>query len=170
MKLPRCAHCDKPVRGHKQRSDCRNLYCGRRCFGLARRTGKSKRVRVAEKAAYDKRYRADNADRLKADKAAYFQRTYDPVKARKDRKKTMARHVAYCRRPEYKAKKKEYDRKLRAKQYGQFADAYSLFLELQREVRRQLPDKYERLKAKGYYTRSAQQRRRELWRAMTKTN
>lgn len=82
----------------------------------------------------------------------------------------MARHVAYCRRPEYKAKKKEYDRKRRAKQYGQFAGAYGLFLELQREVRRQLPDKYERLKAKGYYTRSAQQRRRELWRAMTRTN
>ena len=168
MKQARCAHCNKVVRGHIQRSYCRNLYCGRRCFGLARRKHIPKAVRIATKAAYDKKYRNRNAERRKAQKAAYFRRTYDPVKAAKDRKKTMARHVAYCRMPEYKEKKAKYDRQLRAKEYGPFADSYELFLELRREVIRQMPDRYERLKARGYYLRTAQQRRRELWQATTR--
>lgn len=44
------------------------------------------------KAEYDRQYRKKNRARIKANKAAYFQRTYDPVKAAKERKKNMAAH------------------------------------------------------------------------------
>ena len=157
----RCDHCGKAVRGHVPRQYCRHLYCGRRCFGLARRAPKHERV--ARKQAYDRARRIALAAEIKAQKADYFRRTYDPVKAAQERKKTMARHVAYCRRPEYRAQKAAYDRAARAKEYGPFADAYGVLLELQREVVRQMPDKYERAKARGYYLRTAQQRRRAMW-------
>lgn len=157
---PRCARCRKPVRGRTLRPPCRRLYCSRRCFGLDRR--KSKRERIALKRAYDKRRRQEKAAEIKAKKAAYFKRTYDPVKAAKQRRATMKRHVAYCRRPEYREKKARYDRRLRAREYGPFAESHGVLLELEREIRKLMPDKYERAKARGYYTRTAQVRRREL--------
>lgn len=164
--VARCARCNKRVRGHIKRDYCRHVYCGRRCFGLARRV--PKRERVAAKAKYDREYRAKNAARLKAEKAAYYQRTRDPEKERKIRKANMARHVAYCRKPAYRAKKVEYDKRRRADQFGLFGEAWLVLLGLEREIRKQLPDKYERMKARGYFTRTAQQRRRELWLRITK--
>lgn len=122
-----------------------------------------KRERVAAKAEYDRQYRASNQRKLRAEKAAYFKRTYDPAKAAKERKANMPKHVAYCRRPEYRTKKAAYDREVRASEYGAFAESWLLLLDLEREIRKQMPDKYERLKARGYFTRTAQQRRRELW-------
>jgi DNA-directed RNA polymerase subunit RPC12/RpoP len=52
----RCAHCgktaDKPS-GHvnRARENGMKLFCDRRCFGLDRRTEKTKAQRIAEKAA-----------------------------------------------------------------------------------------------------------------------
>ncbi len=111
------------------------LYCDRTCAGLARRKNKTKEQRVAEKREYDKEYRRENKAMLKEKKAAYFQRTYDPMEAAVERKKNMARHVAYCQRPEYKAWKQDYDRKFRAKQgYGEFWESYLLLHDVEREV------------------------------------
>jgi hypothetical protein len=45
-----------------------------------------------KKAIYDKKYRKLNRARIKANHAAYFQRTYDPVEAAKKRKKRMPEH------------------------------------------------------------------------------
>ena len=98
----------------------------------------------AKKAAYDRRYRKKNLARKKAQAAAYFQRTYDPVKAAMERKKKRPQHVEYCRQPKYRAYKRRYDKQRRASVYGAFADAYEMLKELQKEIRIQMPDRFER--------------------------
>jgi hypothetical protein len=115
----RCARCGKPVNqdvGSINRALRRGLplFCGRKCFGLSRRKGKTKAQRKEEKRIYDMQYRAKNRALLKAKKAAYNKRTYDPVKAAEKRRENMPRHVEYCRQPEYKTYKSNYDRNRRA--------------------------------------------------------
>jgi hypothetical protein len=139
MKI-RCAHCRKP--SDKRSCDVRrareaglNIYCNRHCAGLGRRSDKTKAQKVAEKREYDAAYRQKNLTTLKAKKREYFKRTYDPVKAAVERKKRMPRHVEYCRRPEYKAWKREYDRRYRAAEFGEFAEAYMLTIDLNREIK-----------------------------------
>lgn len=167
-----CDHCGK--RSAKERRDVNRarkigagLYCNRACFGLAhrRKVPVTKAQLVERKRLYDAERRARLRERLKAEKAAYYQRTRDPERERIKRKENMPRHVEYCRRPEYRTKKAEYDASVRASEYGEFADAYRTLLELEKEIRARAT-KYERLKAKGYYTRNAQQRRRQLWQLM----
>jgi len=136
------------------------LYCDRACSGMARRVPLDQKKNA--KRIYDARRRVEKATELRAQKAAYYQRTRDPVKERERRQKNMSGHVEYCRRPEYRAYKADYDRKSRAEEYGEYAEAYLLLLDLEREIRSRASG-YERRKARGYYTRSAQQRRRELW-------
>jgi hypothetical protein len=96
---------------------------------------KTKAQKMAEKRLYDMAYRDKNRAMLKVKKAAYFKRTYDPVKAAVVRKARMHLHVAYCRQPRYKAWKRVYDRKYRAREYGPFADAYRLAIDLNREIK-----------------------------------
>lgn len=142
-----CAQCGKP-HGQPQNYVNRaakigaNLYCDRRCAGLARRKGKTKAQKVAEKKAYDAQYRLRDPAALKARKAAYFQRTYDPAKAAKKRKARMPKHVEYCRQPKYKKWKREYDRQYRAREYGIFGEAFLLAIDLNREIK-QRASKYE---------------------------
>jgi len=146
-----CEHCgdwaDRPA-GHVNRSRAKGmgLYCGRICMGLARRKHKPKAQRVEEKRLYDTAYRQKNADRLKAQKAAYNKRTYDPVKAAEHRKTRMPQHVEYCRRPEYRVKKRIYDKARRACEYGPAAEAWLLLTDLDREIRGRMDD-YEIRKA-----------------------
>ena len=101
------------------------------------------------KAEYDRKYRKKNRARIKARQAAYFQSTYDPVKAAKERQKKMPEHVEYCRRPEYKAWKKKYDRKRQLSKYGEFAEAYNILLLLEKEIRRQEPNREVRYAQSG---------------------
>jgi cell fate (sporulation/competence/biofilm development) regulator YlbF (YheA/YmcA/DUF963 family) len=101
------------------------------------------------KAAYDREYRRKNRKRLKAQKAAYFRATYDPVKAAKERKKRMPYHIAYCRQPWYRNYKREYDRRRRASQFGEFAEAYEALKALIKEINRQMPDRFERYAQSG---------------------
>lgn len=111
------------------------LYCGRECAGVARRKHKSTEQKRAEKAAYDAARRVELADQLKAAKREYHKRTYDPVKAAVERKAKMPRHVEYCRRPEYRAKKRAYDIRHRAAQdYGPFAEAAMVLRDLETEI------------------------------------
>jgi hypothetical protein len=81
---------------------------------------------------------------LRIKKAAYFQKTYDPVKAAIERKKRMPRHVEYCRSPEYRAKKREYDRARKLSRFGEFSEAFEALEQLQKEIRKQMPDRFER--------------------------
>jgi len=159
----RCAHCGKRAQkeaGHVNRSRelGLRLFCGRRCAGLGRRKHKTKAQRVAEKREYDAEYRRKNLARIKADKKAYFQRTYDPEKARIERKKRMPKHVEYCRRPEYKVYKSKYDRKYRANKFGVFADAYLLTVDLNRAIKERSTN--EQIKWENCTANKAQFRRR----------
>lgn len=169
---PQCGAAFERKAGHVNRSTKVGapLYCGMGCAGLARRLKNppTEQQRKVAKAAYDREYRKRDPQAIKARKAAYYQRTRDPVKEAIKRKKRMHLHVAYCQRPEYRAKKSEYDKQLRAAEYGPFAEAYLLLLDLQKDIRSRM-SKYERMKAKCYFTRSAQARRRELWRLMNST-
>lgn len=156
----RCgAEADRPT-GHinRQRSIGAPLYCGRKCFGLTRRKHRSKSELIERKKAYDAEYRNKNLAKITARKAAYFQATYDPAKAAVDRKKTMARHVEYCRSPEYKAWKRDYDKKLRASVYGEYADAFLLLQDLDRELDSRA-DWYERANQKGTINKTIKRKR-----------
>ena len=160
-----CAHCGK--RSNKRRCDVLrareaglNIYCNRRCSGLGRRCGKTKAQRVKEKAKYDADYRAKNRAMLKAKKAAYFQRTYDPVAAAVERKKNMPRHIEYCRRPEYRAWKTIYDRQhLAKKKYGPFAEVAMLTHDLNHEIKQRMTNA--EIKWKNETANKAQFRDRE---------
>lgn len=113
----------------------RNVYCDRVCAGKARRKWKTDDDKKSEKREYDKRYRAKNADRIKAKKREWFQRTYDPAKAAIARKANMQRHAEYCRQPEYVKWKKQYDREYRAKKfYGEFWECHVLSMEIRDAV------------------------------------
>lgn len=174
-KIPQCTACQycgavvKQSQSSIRRAirEGKPLYCNRVCSGMARRVPSGQKKEA--KRVYDARRRAEHAAEISAWKAAYYQRTRDPAKERERRRANMGRHVEYCRRPEYVAYKADYDRQLRADEYGDFAEAYLLLLDLEREIRSRSTG-YERRKARGYYTRTAQQRRRELWQATTARN
>lgn len=153
------ASADRPT-GHVNRSRNKgaNLYCGRVCMGIARRVEKDEAQKVAEKAAYDTEYRKLNRAMLKAKKREHFQRTYDPVKAAIERKLRMPRHVEYCRRPEYKAWKREYDRQLRAREYGEFNESFLLLQDLERELDARA-DWYERATQKDTINKTQKRKR-----------
>lgn len=136
-----------------------NLYCSKRCSGLARRKNRSDAEKRAAKAVYDAEYRRKNAERLRAEKAAYYQRTRDPVKEAEVRKARMAQHVEYCRRPEYVEWKREYDRQYRAKkQYGEFAECFLLAQDIRQECLSQASDYEIRLTA-GTLNKSIKRKR-----------
>lgn len=136
-----CAHCGATVL--KRNADINranklgaSLYCDRFCAGAARhlRHFKTEATKKREKAEYDREYRMKNKERLRAQKAEYFQRTYCPEKNKIRVQERMPKHLEYCRRPEYRAKKREYDRRRRAHLgYGEYAEAYLLTLDLRRE-------------------------------------
>jgi hypothetical protein len=137
------------------------LYCGRVCAGLARRRAVplTDAERKAAKSAYDAKRRLALAERLKAEKAAYFKRAYDPVKAAVERKARMPKHVEYCRRPEYREWKREYDRKRRANQmFGEFSDAFMLLQDIENEIAARAT-RYEIYSANGTLNKALQRRR-----------
>lgn len=113
----------------------RPIYCGKICAGMKRQDEKTAEQKKEEKRIYDKKRREKYKDRIKAEKAAYFKRTYDPVEAAVKRKERMPKHVEYCQRPEYKAWKAEYDRKyLARKQFGEFWEAALALRSIEQEI------------------------------------
>jgi len=136
------------------------LYCGRVCAGVGRRKELlAEPVKRTLKADYDRQYREVNRERLRAEKAAYFQRTYDPVKAAVERRKIMPRHVEYCRQPEYVAWKRGYDRTYRAKKdFGPFWEAALLVEDIGKEVLAR-SSRYQINIDKGSYNKSQFRRR-----------
>jgi hypothetical protein len=118
--------------------------------------------RKEKKRLYDIEYRAKNLAAIKIKKAAAYALNPNREKEREYRKKNMHKHVEYCRSPEYKAYKAEYDRKKRFEEYGPFAEAAMVLESLEKEISTQA-SRYEIYIANGRFTRSAQRRRRELW-------
>ena len=134
-------------------------YCGRACAGVARRSEASKPERVAAKAAYDAAYRAARAGEIKAAKAALHKATYDPAKAAVIRKARASWHNEYCRRPEYVAWKRDYDREYRAEnEYGEFAECFLLAMDIREECLAQASDEEIRRQA-GTFNKSQQRKR-----------
>lgn len=144
---------------NRARARSANLYCSRSCSGIARRKFRSADEKRALKSQYDRKYREARSAEIKAKKAEYFRRTYDPDAARIYRKSRMSLHVEYCRRPEYRARKSEYDKLRRASEYGEFSECYILALEIRRESLTQADD-YEIRKSAGTINKY-QQRKRE---------
>lgn len=137
-----CEQCGKSFdrepghyRYHSEKHGLR-VFCSRNCAYISRRTdNRTEEQRKADKREYDREYRAKNREKKKAYAKAYFQRTYDPVKAAIERKARMPQHVEYCRQPEYRAKKKVYDRQYRAERmYGAFAEAFLTLLAIDEEI------------------------------------
>lgn len=159
-----CAYCGnlvfKPAGGvNRSRRIGAPVFCGRECSGLARRSGKTDEQKRAEKKEYDATRRMALADQIKAAKHEYHKRTYDPAKAATERKARMPRHVEYCRQPEYRAWKRDYDRQYRAKQYyGPFWESFILMMDIRSECLRQMTD-YEIRIAKGTFGKSQQRKR-----------
>lgn len=136
----RCAHCQREVLkevGSVNRANRagKPLFCSRECSGSRRQLNRSDAEKRALKAAYDRQYREKNAAILRVKKAEYYQRTRDPVREAEKRKAKMPKHVEYCRRPEYKKWKAEYDRQYRArKEFGPFGEASIVLNELIAEI------------------------------------
>lgn len=159
-----CAHCGNTVdkeTGAVNRAISSNLplYCNRTCAGLRRRKTKTPEQMKEEKRLYDIEYRNKNKSMLKAKKKTYFQATYNPEKAAIERKKRMPKHLEYCRQPEYRAKKKVYDRQYRAKaMYGEFWESFLLVEDIDKEVSARMTD-VEIRQVKGTLNNKLQRRR-----------
>lgn len=161
-----CPQCREPFEastGKARRADKKGapLYCGRACAGLARRNPNppTEAERKAAKAAYDAKYRALNHEARKAQKAAYYREHRDPEKERAARKARMPKHVEYCRRPEYRAWKSEYDSRYRAQKiFGPFAEAFLLLQDIEREIDSQAT-RYEVYRANGTLNKALTRKR-----------
>jgi hypothetical protein len=136
-----------------------SIYCSRACSGISHRKHKTREQKVAEKAAYDAEYRAKNRETLKAKKHNYFKATYDPAKAAEARRARMPFHVEYCRRPEYRVKKRQYDRQYRAdKQFAEFSEAFLVLMDLEKEIASRM-SRYEIYQANGTLNKILQRRK-----------
>jgi hypothetical protein len=149
------------------------LFCSLKCAGLARRKPKLPLAeRKAKKAAYDAIRRVQLADEIRAEKRerSKLTYTYEGAKAKREARKQRLgadHHTRYCRQyfaadPKRKARKVTYDRRRRDAAFGEFAACAKLLRELEALIRQRSPDKYERLKARGYYLNrpSSQERKR----------
>jgi hypothetical protein len=153
-----CERCGNPAEkrsGDVNRSKAGGyrVFCSRKCSGLARRNNKTREQKVEDKRLYDMAYRAKNVEKLRQRHHEYHVRTYDPVKAAMVRKKNMPRHVEYCRRPEYRAYKKAYDKVYTAeKNYGPFAGVALTLRDLESEIRERVTHA-ESIQANGIYNK-----------------
>lgn len=166
-----CAQCYKEYEcatGHYNRSMKigAKLFCSQACAGLFRRNKNplTEEQRKAKKAKYDLERRSIHGDRIRKQKrdAYYANHEAHLAKAKIYRKKRMPKHVEYCRQESYKAKKKAYDADRRFKAFGPFEEVARILDQVEKEISSQA-SRYDIYKAKGYFTRSAIQRRRELW-------
>lgn len=166
MTIVNCSYCDKEV--NKPAGDVNRskkigapLFCDKKCSGLGRRLNKTKAQLIEDKRLYDLEYRNKNKAMLKAKKAEAFKRNYDPVKAAVKRKERAHLHVEYCRRPEYRAWKKKYDRVHRAKKdYGDLWEIQILAMEIQDEVESRMDKQTIRVET-GVYNKSQRRKRYE---------
>lgn len=141
-----CSHCGKTIKksiGHINRAKKigLKLFCNKRCFGLSRRSNETIKERKFIKAIYDQlltlSMTEEDGELELLQKMVYFQMDYaaNPEKYRKERRRKQASHNEYCRQPEYKKWKKEYDEKYRAKKsFGAYWEAAILLKNLDNEI------------------------------------
>ena len=103
------------------------------------------------KAIYDRARRERLGEAIRDQKRAAYA-VYGPLhrdKEREIRKARMPKHVEYCRRPEYRAKKSAYDRRRKLSRFGEFSEAFAALEQLQKEIRKQMPDRFDRYAQSG---------------------
>lgn len=141
-----CSWCGKQTSyetGHINRAkkNGNKLYCGKECSGFGRRSDKDVAAKKEAKRLYDIAYRAKNKELLKVKKEAYYQTPAGRATQKRNRDKMKECHRQYIKTPEYRAWKREYDRKyLGKKQYGEFWEAYILINDLDREINSRISD------------------------------
>jgi hypothetical protein len=160
-----CGHdCDKDAGAvNRARAIGANLYCDRKCAGLARRreVPLTEAERKEAKRIYDAKRREGMREELNAKKLAHYYANRERILVEHAvyRKKHMARHVEYCRQPAYKAWKVEYDKRYRAnKEFGEFADAFLLLQDVEKEIE-QRASKYEIYLSNGTLNKALTRRR-----------
>ncbi len=111
------------------------IYCSRKCSGLGRRDTRTKKEKVEAKRLYDQKYRLNNFSIIKSKKQAHAKTESGRQMQKRNRDKMKNFHLEYCRTPEYRKWKAEYDKKhLANKQYGEFAEAALTLRSLETEI------------------------------------
>lgn len=132
-----CHQCGKDFNvhvGHYNRAMnvSGKVYCNRTCAGLGRRKNYTDAEKKEAKRLYDIEYSKRNVEEKKIKKHEYFKRTYDPQKAAIERKKKMPKHIEYCRQPEYRKCKKNYDKVYHSKKnFGEMYECAIILFELE---------------------------------------
>lgn len=106
-----CSHCDKPHNKSTAEINRANkkglkLFCSRECFGKSRRLNRSEDEKKALKAEYDRKYREENSDIIKAKKVIYNESPAGRATQKRARSKKKEYHNEYCRKPEQRTKER----------------------------------------------------------------
>lgn len=118
-----------------------NIYCGRLCADIGRRSSKTKEQKRVEKAKYDQGYRVDNKEILRKKKSDFCKTKKGREMQKRARQKGKDYRAEYIKSDNYVAWKKKYDRKYRAKKdYGEFWECQVLSLEIAEEVEKTTSD------------------------------
>jgi hypothetical protein len=156
----RCGVASKKELGavNRAKRNGRSLYCSRVCSGLGRRKNKTDEQRKIEKSQYDALRRLLLHDEIKAKKAAAYLKNRNPEAEKRYRELRKDKHAAYIKRPRYVSWKREYDIQRRGMDYGEFAECHRLLIDLEREIRTQMP-RYEIYKLNGRIDRMIERKR-----------
>ena len=157
-----CPHCKnkaEKANGYVNRARKLNvpIYCSKKCSAMARSYFRTDEQKKAIKKQYDAEYRFRPYVLLQ--KALYFFLDYreNPEKYKKKRQRRMKAHIEYCRQPEYKKYKKQYDQNYRFnKEYGEYAEAAKALLKLEEELPAKKITKYNQ----GLINKSQKRKRR----------
>jgi len=166
-----CAHCGgKALKEagsvNRSRRNGSPVYCGKPCFGLAKRVDRSASEKQKIKHDYDRARRTQLGDVLREKKrlarlsalAENPQEVRAKEKAHREQRKQA--HVEYCRQPEYRQWKAQYDQKYRARKwFGDFGEAAIILNHLETEINSRI-SWTERRRQNGTLNKH-QQRRRE---------
>lgn len=107
------------------------------------------------KRLYDIEYRRNNLELIKDKKRRYNSSPAGRAMQKRNRNKFKSCHNLYCMRDEYRKKKHQYDVLHGAKvRYGEWAECMIIVEQIEREVIRLCPDKYERAKFRGVVDRT----------------
>lgn len=167
-----CDYCGNEIDkmpGHvnRARKMGMKLFCGRVCFGLDRRSGKSIEQKKEEKRRYD-------IERVK-DPVIWMYRRFQALAynsspagrkmQKRNREKFKQHHLEYCRTPEYRAYKRDYDQVYVAKtKYGEYWESYLTVKEIQKITQ---PEKYQIRIENGTLNKS--QKRKRAWNSLQQT-
>lgn len=105
-----------------------------------------------KKRLYDIEYRRKNKEMLRLNKQEYYKTDAGRATSKRNRDKLTEYHLEYCQTDKYREWKKEYDKDYRAKnKYGEYWECFLIIMEIEKIVKERIPDRYERMKARGYF-------------------